>query len=398
MSNPVDHEAIQAAQALCMLALDTRQQQNVDPAETEDDDCIITHVRPVVHRHHPYRRPEPQQVSAAAARSRMSANAQAQWMAIEREYLHRDNWNIFPLQEHEAQPGAPVPEVRRVVINGVAVPVKVTLPHTQPSVVPRSTPVQQPDPTRRPLPDRRPSPIQQPPPGSLSSPSQPPARTDDDASPVTYYSVRSLALQALLAAPNGEWLSANDMADYIEEKYPQFREAGAGRRLRHNISAIVPQLDEILETSESRDGTTPTWWRLPAWARKTAGMLAWKVSYKRSSPSPDFETQLEGQAVSEASYTPKSLVLQALLAAEGQWVHASNIVDYLRIQYPQLRGSDRSDFMSRLSRALNQSLDLVEKSWPQERRYGVLWRLRPGALEEAARLAWPERSMQNATH
>ncbi|KAG6354067.1 hypothetical protein INS49_005038 [Diaporthe citri] len=338
MTNPVDHEAVQAAQALCMLAMDTRQQsvdtnetqdedcimtharpvvhspgvqQNIVPDETEDEDCIITHARPVVHRHHPYRRPEPQRVGVPAARSGMSPSAEAERMAREREYLHRDKWNVFPLEQHEMQPGAPVPEVRRVVRNGEVVLEKGPLPHTQPSVVPRPTPVEQPIPARRPLPG------QQPPPGVRPSPSQPPTPTEGDASPDVTYSFRALALQALLASPEGRWLSTSDIADYIEENYPQFREEVASQKsvMRGNAKSVL--------------------WRLPAWARKEVATMAWNTKRGSAPPQPS-HSGARGQALVSMPYAPKSLMLQALLAVpEGRWTHLTELVGYLLTQYPQ---------------------------------------------------------------
>lgn len=414
MTNPVDHEAVQAAQALCMLAVDTRQ-QDVDDDETEDEDCIIMHarpvVRPVVQRHHPYRRPEPQRVGVPVPRSRgMSPNAEAERMEIVREYLHRDKWNVFPLEQHEMQPGAPVPEVRRVVRNGAAVPEKVPLPHMQPSGVPRSTPVQHPAPARRPLPDSKPSPVEQLTPQAASSrhplpdrwpspvqqpsldlppsPSQPSSPIEDEASPEKQYSFRALAFQALLAAHRGQWLSKSDIADYIEDRYPQFREREASLRLRRNLSSSLGHAAHLLEKSVLLD-TDTLQWRLPACARKTAAKVAWKTKQPIPVPQPSSLSM---------SYTPKSLMLQALLAApEGRWMLLAELVDYLLTQYPQLPGLDRSGFSSQINGALNRALDLVEKVKLPTGRHGVHWRLLPRVREEATRLAWPDRSVQSAT-
>lgn len=396
MTNPVDHDAVQAAQALCMLAVDTRQ-QSVDPDKTEDEqDCVITHVRrvvrpvvrPVVHRHHPYRRPEPQRVGVPAARSRgMSPNVEAERLARERAYLHRDNWNVFPLEQHEMQPGAPVPEVRRVIRNGVAVLEKVPLPHTQPSVVQRSTPVEHPTPARRPLPDQRPSPFQKPPPGGRPSPSQPPTPAGDDADPDVNYSYRALALQALLAAPEGEWVSTSDMADHIEERYPPFRETEASRRLRRFLCSALTGVADLLEKSAMRDTTKAKQWRVPSWARKTAAILAWTKQPPASLQRPSMP------------YAPKSLMLQALLASpEGQWMLVTELVGHLLSRYPQLLGLDTRNFSGQISGALNHASDLVEKAKLHNGPHGVFWRLLPGVRAEAVRLAWPNRPVQNATH
>lgn len=393
MTNPADHEALQAAQILCMLAQGTRQ-QNVDPDETEDEqDCVITHVRPVVHRHrpvvqrhHPYRRPEPQRVGVPAARSRgMSPNVEAERMAREREYLHRDNWNVFPLEEHEAQPGAPVPEVRRVVRYGVVVPEKVPLPLMQPLGVPRPIPVQRPtlveQPTPQATPDRHSIPDCRP------SSSQPPSPNEEDVSSTTQYSTRSLAFQALLAAPEGQWMSMNEIADSIEKKYPHLREAEATerQRIRTRLSSILPQSIDKLEKSVSDDIMTPVQWRLPASARNTAAMMAWR---------PKMQSSTQGQVVPTAPYASKSLMLQALLAApEGRWISMNQLIDYLFTKYPQLPGVGRGTFWQRMHRALSQSLDLVERTVRPQRKARdlVYWRLSRGVREEATRLAWPDR-------
>lgn len=385
MTNPVDHEAVQAAQALCMLAVDTRQ-QDVDDDETEDEDCIIMHarpvVRPVVQRHHPYRRPEPQRVGVPVPRSRgMSPNAEAERMEIVREYLHRDKWNVFPLEQHEMQPGAPVPEVRRVVRNGAAVPEKVPLPHMQPSGVPRSTPVEHPTPARRPLPDRRPS------------PSQPPTRIEDDAPPAKKYSFKSLAFQALLARPEGQWVSTSDVTDYVAENFPEFRDRDR-QNLRHNLRDALFKASELLERSEPLKAREPNQWRVPDRSREAAALIAWKTK-----PSALFSQSAE--AMPPMPYGPKSLTLQALLAApEGQWMHSSDLVDYLTTQYPQLLGMARSGISKRVGTALHNT-DLVEnteKFVQLKKRIFVYWRLLPGVRQKATRLAWPDKSVQNATH
>lgn len=376
MTNPVDHETVWAAQILCMLAQGNRQ-QNVADETGDEQDCVITHVRPVVHRHHPYRRPEPQRVGVPAARSRgMSPNAEAARMAREREFLHRDNWHIFTLEDHEMQPGAPVPEVRRVVRNGVAVLEKVPLPRMQPSVVPRPTPVvEHLTPARRPLPGPR-----------LSSFQKSPTRTEeDDGPPDVNHSYRALALQALLAAPDGEWLSTSDMADYIEERYPPFREAEASRHLRRFLCRTLNGVADLLEKSVTRDTTDAKRWRVPAWARKTAAILAWKTKQPPASLQPI-----------SLPYTPKSLMLQALLAApEGRWMLVTEVVGYILSRYPQLLGLGKMGFTGQINGALNHAPDLVEKFRLHNGPYGIHWRLLPGVRGEAVRWAWP-RSVQSA--
>ncbi|KAH8777751.1 hypothetical protein F5883DRAFT_613969 [Diaporthe sp. PMI_573] len=152
MSSP-DREVLEAAQVLCMLAMGKRQQedmnkdnktqedddytitlvrpavkseQEVDGDETEDDGCVITHSRPVakgqkdvsrgvkanddrattqihpmvnrpvVHGHHPYRRPEPRQVTLFADRPRMlhDPNLKDEWAERARRLLHERAFSI----------------------------------------------------------------------------------------------------------------------------------------------------------------------------------------------------------------------------------------------------------------------------------------------------------------
>ncbi|KAI7778816.1 hypothetical protein LA080_001597 [Diaporthe eres] len=272
MASLVDHEAVRAAQILCMLAQDTRQ-QNVGPDETEDEqDCVITLVRPVDHRHHPYQRPEPQRVGVPAARSRgVSPNVEAARMVREREFLHRDNWNVFPLEEHEMQPWAPVPE-------------------------------------------------------------------------------------KLVAASGGFY------------------------------AAPLSDVADLLEKSVMRDTTKANQWRVPSWARKTAAILAWKTKQPPASLQPI-----------SIPYAPKSLMLQALLAApEGRWMLVAEVVGYLYARYPQLLGLDTRGFSGQISGALNHASDLVEKVKLHRGAHGVHWRLLPGVREEAVRWAWP-RSVRSAT-
>ncbi|KAJ0115689.1 hypothetical protein J7T55_010512 [Diaporthe amygdali] len=47
MNISVDPEVLEGARALCMLRVDTRQ-QDVDLGDDTEDDCVITEVRPVV--------------------------------------------------------------------------------------------------------------------------------------------------------------------------------------------------------------------------------------------------------------------------------------------------------------------------------------------------------------
>lgn len=433
MANPIDHEAFQAAQALCMLALDARQQM-IDGDETEDD-CVITYARPVVHRYHPYRRPEPQQAPLTVAVTKRDVVAlhrsMNEWAKSMRG--NRDNWNVFPLEEHEMHPDAPVPEVRRVVRNGVAVMEKVPLPYAQPSAVhgrvpppiqqpitacrdnasvrptpihrpsplrqihsaPPPTPGQQPTPTRHPLPDERPRAIQQPTTDGLPSPMQSPSHTaaEHDAHPADQYSFTALILQALLAAPQGEGRSKRNVVDWLEEEYPEFLEQEANRRLRKCVGQALNQNIHMLERCPAVKGVKRTQYRLLARARETATIIAWKT---KSPPGPkQSEFEFQGEPFVNTPYAWKSLVLQALLAApQGQWMKARELINYLATQYPQFLGSGGKIVYNAANVALKRIGVIVERSTQFRQGSHVFWRLAPGARDEATRLAWPA----SATH
>lgn len=328
---------MQAALALLMLSQDTRHlQQNADPENTEDEECVITHVRSVVHRYHPYRRIEPRQIGVTPARSRVSLDAEP------------------------------------------------------------SGPVQQPAPARHPLPDRRPSL-----PGRRPSPTQSPSH-EDDTPRVSLYSLKSIVFQALLATPTGEWVSARDIADFIKDKYSQLFEARGDQICRMEASRIMKQNIQFLEHSGGKRGggaiKNPQRWRLADWARDTAFIVAWRTRQAREPPA---SSQPSGQAFSSIPYTHKSMTLQALLAApEGRWLHSSELGDYISAQYPQLlQENGRRRVRARTTVVLSQTIGpLCEKyvSEDTKRCSPVFWRLAPDAREEATRLAWMERALENA--
>lgn len=436
MANPVDYEAFQAAQALCMLALDARL-QSIDGNETEDDDCVVTHARPVVHRYHPYRRPEPQQAPLTVAVTKRDVVAfhkeMNEWAKSMRG--NRDDWNVFPLEESEMHPDAPVPEVHRVIRNGVAVMEKVPLPYAQPSTVHgqvqppiqqpdtsyrdsasvRPTPIQRPSPLRQvhsappptpgqqptlqptqarnPLTDGRPTTIQQPTNGGQPSTIQSPphAAVEGDAHTADQYSFRALTLQALLAAPQGEWWSRRTVADWLEEEYPQLRDQEDKLTFRLYLGNALSRdvHTGMLEKCPAVKGEKYNQYRLLARARETATIIAWKT---KRPPGPKFESQ--GEPFVSTPYSWKSLALQGLLAAPEGWMHAREVINYLATQYPQFLGYRRDSLVHSINMALPQCHALVERSMQFGRGGHVFWRLAPGARDEATRLAWPA----SATH
>lgn len=252
-----------AAQALCLLAqAEDRPELNTAGRtdDDDDDDCFITHVRPAPHRHHPYRRPGEQFDAATVTRARRDAEAR-----LARQLGGRDQWNVFPLEEHEAQPESEVPSVRRVgggdgeaVTEKVPLPLPVPRPSSGPAPGPvRRTdvfflpqgPLPSPQPaeaSRKPLPDKKPAarkplPAQQQPavqkPLPAKQPAVAPPRTPGQrwadesrafaalqiAFPLDTYTYRSLVLQALLAAPESEWLHSSEITEYLTDKYPTLR-------------------------------------------------------------------------------------------------------------------------------------------------------------------------------
>lgn len=433
MTNPVDHEAFQAAQALCMLALGARQ-QIIDADETEDDDCVVTHARPVVHRYHPYRRPEAQQAPLTVAVTKRDVVALHRSMNEwgKRMVANRDDWNVFPLEEHEMHPDAPVPEVRRVVRNGVAVMEKVPLPYAQPSAVHgqelqppiqqpitsyssvRPTPIQRPSPlrqvhpapsptpdlqptfSRHPLLEERPTTIQQPATDGQPSPMQSPshAAAEDDAHTAGQYSINALILQALLAAPEGEWWSRGNVADWLEEEYPEFLEQEANRRLRNYVGQALNRNVHMLERCPAVKGVKRNEYRLLARARETATIIAWKT---KQSPFPkQSESEFQGEPFIRTPYAWKSLALQGLLggAPEGQWMQAREVINYLATQYPQFLGCSIRYLFNSVNTALNRTGVIVERSTQFRQGSHVFWRIAPGSRDEATRLAW----LASATH
>lgn len=265
----VDPEVIEAAEILCMLARDTRQ-HNEDPNMTEDEeDCIITHVRPVVHRpvvhrHHPYRRPEVRHDPATVARARRDAKAVGEWMSewlprAKRALGQKHEWNIFPLEDHEAQPDAPVPEVRRAIRDGVVVVEKVPLPRMQSSGVqgPRLLP----------------API----PTAVHSESQ--------SLPINVfpYPPKQLALQALLAAPEREWMQVTELVDYLYRQYPQALESDGDllKVLKRSVNQALRRSPGLVEKFES-EKPRRVYYRLFPDIRDEATRWAWPDKRERS--------------------------------------------------------------------------------------------------------------------
>lgn len=428
----VDHEAFQAAQALCMLALDAPQ-QIIDENETEDDYCVITHARPVVHRYHPYRRPEPQQAPLTVAVTKRDVVAlQKSINEWANNIGNRDDWNAFPL-EHETHPDAPVPEVPRVIRNGAAMMEKAPQPDAQPDAVHgqvppaiqqpitsyrgnssvRPTPIQRPSPLRQirpappPTPDlqptfarhppveERPTTIQQPTTDDQPSPMQSPshAAAEYDAHTADQYSFKALILQALLAAPEGEYWSRRNVADWLEEEYPEFLEQEAKVKLRKNVGQALDRNVYMLERCPAVKGVKCTQYRLPARARERATIIAWKT--KPPSGPKHSELELQGQPFVNTPYAWKSLVLQALLAApDGGWMKAREVINYIATQYPQFLESSGKLVYNAVNVALNRTGVITERSPKFRQGSHVFWRIAPGARDEATRLAWPA----SATH
>lgn len=307
MANFVDHEALEAAQALCMLARDARL-QSIDGNETEDDDCVITHA---------------------------------------------------------------------------------------PSPTPSQQPTLQLTPARHPLPDERPATVQQPTTDDQPSPKQSPshAAAEDDAHNANEYSPRALALQALLAATDGELWSRRTVADWLEEEYPELRDQEDKVTFRlHLGNALNRDVHTgMLEKCPAVKGEKYNQYRLLARARETATIIAWKT---KRPPGPKFESQ--GEPFVRGPYSWKSLALQGLLAApqpEG-WMHAREVINYLATQYPHFLGYKRDSLVHSINMALPQCHALVERSMQFGRGGHVFWRLAPGARDEATRLAWTA----SATH
>lgn len=408
MANPVDHEAFQAAQALCMLAFDAPQ-QIIDGNGTEDDDCVITHARPVVHRYHPYRRPEPQQAPLTVAVTKRDVVALQKSINEWAERIgNRDDWTVFPLEEPETHP---VPEVPRVIRNGAAVMEKAPLPNAQPSAVHeqvlRPTPIQRPSPlrqlhpappptpdlqptfTQHPLLEEQPTTIQQPTIDGQPSPMQlsSHAAAEDDAHTANQYSFQALILQALLAAPQGEWRSRRNVADWLEEKYLEFPEQEAQVKLRKNVGQALNRNVYMLEKCPAVKGVKRAQYRLPAGARETATIIAWKTKPPPGPNQSEFVSQ--GEPFVKTPYAWKSLVLQALLAAPEGWMQAREVINYLATQYPHFLGCSRAYLFNAVNTALNRTGVIVERSTQFRQGNHVFWRIAPGARDEATRLAWP---------
>lgn len=345
----VDHEAFQAAQALCMLALDARM-QSTNGDETEDDDCVITHARPVVHRYHPYRRPEPQQAPPTIQQPITS---------------HRDNTSVRPTRIQRPSP------LRQIL------PAPPPTPDLQPTFARHHPVEEQPTTIQQPTTDGQPSPMQ--------SPSH--TAAEDVAHTADQYSFSALILQALLAAPQGEWWSRRNVADWLEEEYPQFLEQQANRTLRRYVGQALNRNVEMLERCAAVKGVKHTQYRLLARARETATRLAWKP---KQPPFPkQSELKFQGEPLVRTPYAWKSLALQALLAApQGQRMQAREVINYLATQYPQFLGCSRNYLFNAVNLALNRTGVIVERSSQFGQGRHVFWRIAPGARDEATRLAW----------
>lgn len=304
MSTRADHEAFQAAQALCMLA-NTNRQERVDGDETEDEDCVITHVRPVVHRHHPYRRPgPPQEARVPATRPGASLNnAQPPRRVQQQSYPVRQ-----PLQQRPSPPLPPPPPAQQQwtlprplpAMSQLAVrhllPLQVPVVTREPTAVQPSPPARQLTPEQRPLADRKPlpdglplSPVPQPPPARQSArdaapipdarPS-PPERLhiDDGSDPLEVYTSRSLALQALVAAEEGEWMRSSDIVSHLTDKYPFFRKDAARLYLSNILFSALRGNYRIMETKKYTEDIRDrrNVYRVAAGAREAATRLAWR--------------------------------------------------------------------------------------------------------------------------
>lgn len=258
VTRPVDREVLEAAQTLCMLAVDNRPQQDVNRDKAQDDECIITHVRPVAHRqqevkedetededvsiitqvrqgghrYHPYTIPEPKQPRLTVDRSRVLPNrdADGEWMEI-------SGCTLPPL----AQSPAPF--------------------HQGPAVF------------RKPLPSQKPAPVQD----STNQGSS--RKRGENTFPTNTYTWRALCLQALLTAPAGEWMGVTEMIESLADKYPNLFEKYYDER-HHKISRNICQALEdtlkrytLLEKLE-RPALRNKWRVAPA-AREDATTMAW---------------------------------------------------------------------------------------------------------------------------
>lgn len=233
---------------------------------------------------------------------------------------------------------------------------------------------------------------------------QPTQAPKDEPYPINLYTFSTLVLQALLAAPDGQWLRARDILEHLAVKYPLFREQEAMKRLNQGLYDMTRAAHLLekkgVEMSGEPDLGTPFQWRVLAGGRETATHKAWRT--KRSYPPPETTHSESGSlAINTCPYRPKQLALQALLAApEGQWMQVTELVDDLYRQYAQALALDRTQlrvFGASINAVLNRTPDLVEKFEFDKPRH-VCYRLVPDIRDEATRLAWPEKREQSTTH
>lgn len=183
-----------AAQALCLLAQpEERPQLNTaGRTEDDDDDCVITLVRPAPHRHHPYRRPGEQFDAATVTRARRDAPPRT------------------PAQRW-------ADESRAFAALQIAFPLDT-------------------------------------------------------------YTYRSLVLQALLAAPESEWLHSSEITEYLTDKYPAFR---GGKYYLTTIVCLTLRdffsvKAKIVEKTKPRGVKHYNLWRVLPEARDKASTIAFR--------------------------------------------------------------------------------------------------------------------------
>lgn len=349
-----------AAQALCLLAQPEGRPQLNTAGRTEednDDDRVITHVRPAPHRHHPYRRPGEQFDAATVTLARRDVAAR-----LARLLGGRDQWNVFPLDDHEAQPDSEVPSVRRVVRggDGVAVAEKVPLPLP----TPRPSSGRAPGPVRR----IRPSvPLHGPPPAQ--QPATAPRKSLPDKQPARR---KPLPAQQPAVAPRKP-LSDKKPAEAFRKSLSG-QQPAAGKLPPAKQPAVAPR--EPPSLSDKKPAVAPPTAGSRRWADKSRAFAAMQIAYPLD------------------TYTYRSLVLQALLAApEGGWRRSSQITEYLTGKYPTLRGGESyfTDMVGSTLRDLHARTKLVEKTRLPSLKIRNLWRLLPEARDEASTIASTEK-------
>lgn len=354
-SSTVDREVLEAAQTLCMLAMGNRPRQ--DKAR-EDDDCIITHVRPVAHvkddetededvaiitqarrvdyRYHPYQRPQARPV---VDRSRVlpDRDADGEWMEI----------------SGCALPSLPQGLRRPIPVQGTASFLQRPVHFQSPAPFYQSPVPFHLGPTlpQRPVPDPRSAPFQSP--AQFQSP-----------------------------APFQQGVSPFQSPAPFQHGISPFQ------RPAHFQSPALFQSPAPFHQGPVHPHQGPANFRKPLPSQKSAPV---------ESPGP-VQGPHSGPGISTNSkaseYSISALGLQAILSVgEDFWPSIPQIGGYLRRKYPELReeGPHKNLLTGSLCGALKILMDRGVLERYKEGRVNR-WRVVPGARVEAINLAWTEKA------